>query len=57
MARYRRRKKRPQDIFVSPAMLARAEREAALNKARIEAGETFASHKPNTWKRAGKRAD
>lgn len=27
--------------------------EAARNKARIEAGETFASRKPSTWKRGG----
>lgn len=51
MARYRHHKKRSRVSFISPAMLARAEREAAANKARIEAGETFASHKPSTWKR------
>jgi hypothetical protein len=29
----------------------RAEREAARNKALIDAGETFAGHKPSDWRR------
>ena len=50
-----RRLKRQHLDYISPAMLARAEQQAAENKARIEAGVTYASHKPNDWKRGGRR--
>jgi hypothetical protein len=34
-----------------------AEREAARNKARIEAGATFAGHKPSDYRLGGKREE
>lgn len=64
MTTVRRRRKRPRaqkqgrpQVTLSPAELAAAEREAVRNKARIEAGETFAGHKPSAWRIGGKRKE
>jgi hypothetical protein len=59
VSRKRRRSRRQARPAVSlgPAALAAAEREAARNKALIEAGETFAGQKPSDWRRGRKRQE
>jgi len=51
-----RRQARP-PVSLGPEAIAAAEREAARNKRLIEAGVTFAGHKPSGWRRGGKRRE